>query len=136
MLKQILSISGKPGLYNLISQGKNMIIVESLLDGKRIPAYSHDRVISLGDIAIFTEEDEVPLREVFDKIKTKTNGEKAISEKSQDVELEKFFAEVLPNYDRVRVRKSDIKKVFAWFNLLIEKGFVDFSEKKEEEVAQ
>lgn len=136
MLKQILSISGKPGLYNLISQGKNMIIVESLLDGKRIPAYSHDRVISLGDIAIFTEEDEVPLREVFDKMKTKTNGEKAISEKSQDAELEKFFAEVLPNYDRARVRKSDIKKVFAWFNLLIEKGFADFSEKKEEEVAQ
>lgn len=132
MLKKILSISGKPGLFSLVSQSKNMIIVESLLDGKRIPAYSHDRVISLGDIAIFTENDETPLREVFEKMKAKTNGEKSISEKSSDAELQKYFAEVLPNYDRERVHKSDIKKVFVWFNLLIEKGYTDFSEKKEE----
>ena len=133
MLKKILSISGKPGLYELISQAKNMIIVESLIDGKRMPAYSHEKVISLGDIAIFTNEGEKPLREVFDKMKTKTNGEKAISAKSSDAELQAFFAEVLPEYDQERVHKSDIKKVFLWFNLLVEKGYTDFSEEKEEE---
>ena len=132
MLKKILSISGKPGLYELISQAKNMIIVESLVDGKRMPAYSHEKVISLGDIAIFTNEGEVPLREVFDKMKTKTNGEKAIDAKSSDAELQAFFAEVLPDYDQERVHKSDIKKVFLWFNLLVEKGYTDFSEEKED----
>lgn len=134
MLKKILSISGKPGLFKLVSQSKNMIIVESLLDGKRIPAYSHDRIISLGDIAIYTEENEVSLSEIFDKIKIQTNGEKAISEKSSDVELQKYFKEVLPNYDKSRVHKSDIKKVFAWYNLLIEKGHADFSVKTEDSV--
>jgi len=132
MLKKILSISGKPVLYELISQAKNMIIVESLVDGKRMPAYSHEKVIALGDIAIFTNSGEVPLHEVFDKMKTKTNGEKAISEKSPDTELQAFFAEVLPDYDQEKVHKSDIKKVFLWFNLLIEKGYTDFSEEKEE----
>jgi hypothetical protein len=132
MLKEILSISGKPGLYKLISQAKNMIIVESLVDGKRMPAHSHDRVISLGDVAMFTDTGEVPLREVFNKMKEKTNGEKAISEKSSDIELQKFFAEILPDYDRERVHKSDVKKLFAWFNLLIEKGYTDFSEKAED----
>jgi hypothetical protein len=133
MLKQILSISGKPGLYKLISQSKNMIIVESLLDEKRLPAYSHDRVISLGDIAIFTETEEVPLREVFNKIKEKTNSEKALSDKASDVELKAFFEEILPDYDKERVHKSDMKKVVAWFNLLIQSGYNDFSEEKEEE---
>jgi len=132
MLKKILSISGKPGLYELISQAKNMIIVESLADGKRMPAYSHEKVISLGDIAIFTNDGEVPLREVFANMIAKTNGEKVISEKSPDAELQAFFSEVLPDYDRERVHKSDIKKVFLWFNLLIEKGYTDFSEEKEE----
>ena len=132
MLKKILSISGKSGLYELISQGKNMIIVESLADGKRMPAYSHEKVIALGDIAIFTNDGEAPLRQVFANMIAKTNGEKAISEKSPDAELQAFFAEVLPDYDQERVHKSDIKKVFLWFNLLVEKGYIDFSEEKEE----
>ena len=135
MLKKILSISGKSGLYEFVSQAKNIIIVESIVDGKRMPAYSHEKVISLGDITIFTNGGDISLREVFDNMKTKTSGEKAISAKSPDADLQAFFAEVLPDYDQERVHKSDIKKIFLWFNLLIEKGYSDFSEEKEEETA-
>ena len=81
MLKEILSVSGKPGLFKLVSQGKNMLIVESLIDGKRIPAYTKDKVVSLSDIAIFTDAEEVPLAEVFEKVKAKENGEKCCSQK-------------------------------------------------------
>ena len=129
MLKKILSISGKSGLFKHISQAKNMIIVESLLDGKRQPAHSHDKVVSLNDIAIFTDEGEMKLYEVFIKLQKLNNGEKAPYE---DANAEKLLAEAVPNYDRNRVHKSDIKKIFAWYNLLIEKGFTDFSEEKEE----
>lgn len=129
MLKKILSIAGKPGLFKHISQAKNMIIVESLIDGKRQPAYSRDRVVSLGDISIFTDEGETSLREIYQKLKEKTNG-RTISANEQ--EQPKMLAEVLPNYDRERVHKSDIKKLFAWYNLLIEKGFSDFSEEQED----
>jgi hypothetical protein len=131
MLKKILSISGKSGLFKLISQGKNMIIVESLIDKKRTPSYSHEKVVSLGDIAIFTEDEEVPLREVFDKIKTKENGSVvSVDPKSDAKLLQTYFAEVLPDFDRERVFPSDIKKVIIWYNLLINNGITDFKEEE------
>ncbi len=134
MLKTILSISGKPGLFKLISQGKNMLIVESLSDKKRIPAYAKDKVISLGDIAIYTEEEEVPLHEVLTSIKNKENGEKAslIPSTAKPDELRKYLEEVLPTFDRERVYPSDIKKLISWYNLLVEQGMTDFTPKEEE----
>lgn len=134
MLKKILSISGKPGLYKLVSQGKNMLIVESLLTGKRIPAYAHDKVISVGDIAIFTEGGEAPLPDVMNKIKEKENGGVAsVSTKAEDNVLRNYFAEILPDFDRERVYTTDIKKLLGWYNLLVEKGLTDFVEEKAEE---
>ena len=101
MLKEILSISGKSGLFKLVSQGKNMLVVESLTDGKRIPAYARDKVVSLGDIAMFTETDEVPLAQVLEKLKAKENGASCnIDPKADNNALRDFMAEVLPNYDR------------------------------------
>ena len=112
MLKTILSISGKPGLYKLVSQAKNMLIVESLQTGKRQPAYAHEKIISLGDIAIFTDEDDVPLGEVLESIKKKENGGKvSLDIKKADSEtLRAYLADVLPNFDRERVYVTDIKK--------------------------
>lgn len=134
MLKTILSIAGKPGLYRLVSHGKNMLIVESLTDKKRIPAYAKDKVISLGDIAMYTDADEVPLHEVLTNLKNKENGEKAtISTSAKPEELRNFFAEVLPNFDRERVYPSDIKKLISWYNLLIEAGITDFTPEEEPE---
>ena len=129
MLKAILSISGKPGLYKLVSQAKNMLIVESVVTGKRTPAYAHDKVISLGDIAIFTESGEVPLREVLVKVKEKENGAVAsIDLKSNPDVLRKYFAEVLPDFDRDRVYVNDIKKLILWYNILVSNGITDFGE--------
>ena len=137
MLKKILSISGKPGLFRLISRGKNMIIVESLLTGSRQPAYSNEKIVSLGDIAIFKEDGEEPLRNVLKAIKAKENGEQVtLSSKASNDELKKFLGEVLPDFDRVRVYPSDIKKLIGWYNMLVEKE-IDFEteETSEEEVA-
>ncbi|MEI7676308.1 MAG: DUF5606 domain-containing protein [Bacteroidales bacterium] len=140
MLKTILSISGKPGLYKLLSQGKSALIVESLIDGKKIPAHSRDKVISLNDIAIYTEEEEKPLREVLQLIFDKQAGAKVAIDLKKDVNgIKTFFAEVLPTYDRERVYPTDIKKLLSWYNLLVEKGLTDFSVKeapKEETVAE
>ena len=137
MLKTILSISGKPGLYKLISQAKNMLIVESLQTGKRQPAYAHEKIISLGDIAIFTDEDDVPLGEVLNAIKTKENGAKvSLDIKKADNEASRaYLAEVLPNFDRERVYTTDIKKLISWYNLLIETGNADFVEEKKTDEA-
>jgi len=133
MLKKILSISGKPGLYELVSQGKNMLIVESLKEKKRMPAYSHEKIISLADIAIFTDEDEVPLRKVLISIKEKENGAKSsLDLKCDNKMLREYFASVLPNFDRERVYPTDIKKIIAWYNLLIETGKDEFTEETEE----
>ena len=129
MLKEILSVSGKPGLFKLVSQGKNMLIVESLIDGKRIPAYTKDKVVSLSDIAIFTEAEEVPLSEVFEKVKAKENGEKcSVDAKADNDVLRKYMAEILPEYDRERVYPSDIRKLISWYNILINSNFTTFVE--------
>ena len=129
MLKTILSISGKPGLYKLVSHGKNMLIVESLTDNKRVPAYAKDKVISLGDIAIYTDETEVPLHEVLTSVKNKEEGKAAslVPSKATTDQLRAYFAEVLPSYDRERVYPSDIKKLLSWYNILINAGITDFT---------
>lgn len=135
MLKTILSISGKPGLYKLVSQGKNMLIVESLsADKKRFPTYSHEKIISLGDIAMYTDEEEVPLKDVLTSIKAKENGA-AISidvKKASQDELRDYLNEVLPNYDRDRVYVNDIKKLISWYNILIANGITDFQQEEKE----
>lgn len=137
MLKTILSISGKPGLYKLVSRGKNMLIVESIADKKRFPAYGNEKIISLGDIAMYTDGDDVPLQQVLLAMKTKENGAVvALDVKKASVnELGAYLAEVLPNYDRDRVHVSDIKKLITWYNLLINAGLSDFEEEVSEESA-
>lgn len=128
MLKTILAISGKPGLYKLISQAKNMLIVESVADKKRMPVYASDKVISLGDIAMYTDANEVPLATVLESIKQKENGEQVQLDykKASGEELGEFMAAILPNYDRDRVRTSDIKKLIQWYNLLVAGGETEF----------
>lgn len=127
MLKTILSISGKQGLFRLINQGKNMLIVESLMTGKRTPAYAHDKIISLGDIAIYTVENDVPLADVLETVREK-NESKKVDTKSlgSDEEIRAYFKEILPDYDEERVYTTDIKKVFSWYNQLIDAGFESF----------
>lgn len=136
MLKTILAISGKPGLFKLVSQGKNMLIVEAIATGKRTPAYAHDKVISLGDIAIYTLEEDVPLGNVLEAIKTKTGGQPVdIKAFEDDAAMRAYFKEVLPDFDEERVYTNDIKKVLSWYNLLIAAGITDFAEKEEETTA-
>lgn len=134
MLKTILSISGKPGLYKLISQGKNMLIVESLIDKRRVPAYGNEKIISLGDIAMYTDAEDIPLSKVLDSMKQKENGQAASLDpkKASQEALHTYLAEVLPDYDRDRVHTSDIKKLIAWYNLLVKSGLTDFAEAETE----
>lgn len=113
----------------MVSQGKNMLIVESLTEKKRMPAYAHEKIISLADIAIFTDDNEVPLKNVFNSIKEKEAGKEAsVSPKGTPEELREYFAAILPNFDRNRVYPSDIRKVISWYNLLVASGKDDFSE--------
>ena len=134
MLKTILAVSGKPGLYKLISQAKNMLIVESLVEKKRTPVYASDKVISLGDIAMYTNEGEVSLANVLETIKQKENGQVVPLnyKKASPDELRHFIEEILPNYDEDRVHISDIKKLIQWYNLLVSNGETDFTEKETE----
>ena len=128
MLKTVLSIAGKPGLYKLVSQGKNMLIVESLIDKKRFPAYGNEKIISLGDIAMYTDAEDVPLKDVLLAMREKENGAAASLDwkKASAEELRDYLAEVLPAFDRDRVHTSDIKKLIAWYNLLVSSGMTDF----------
>lgn len=140
MLKTILSISGKPGLYKLISQGKNMLIVESIsADKKRFPAHGSEKVISLADIAMYTDDSEVPLKEVLASVLKKENGAVASidAKKATADQLRAYFAEILPNFDRDRVYVTDIKKLISWYNILVTNGITDFeTEAVAEEVAE
>ena len=131
MLETILAISGKPGLYKLISRGNRSLIVAKLDEAKkRMPAFAADKVISLADIAMYTDDGEVPLREVLESVKKKENGEISSFDyrKASKAELETYFAEVLPNFDRDRVYPTDIKKLIGWYNLLVKAGITDFAE--------
>ncbi len=136
MLEKILAISGKPGLYKLVSQGNRSLIVETLdAQKKRMPIFGTDHVISLADVAMYTDEEEVPLRSVLQSILEKENGQKTALDyrKASKDELSDFLAAVLPNYDRDRVYPADMKKLIQWYNLLIENGITDFKEPKGEE---
>lgn len=117
-LKGILAISGHQGLYKLISQAKNSIIVESLIDKTRMPAYASTKISALEDIAIYTETEEVPLKDVFKNIFDKEKGNQSISHKSSNEEIKSYFEEILPTYDRDRVYVSDMKKIINWYNIL------------------
>ena len=135
MLEKILAISGKPGLYKLVSRGNNSLIVETLdAQKKRLPVFGTDKVISLADIAMYTDEEEVPLRRVFKNIREKEDGKKTSLDykKASKDELAAFMAEALPNYDRDRVYPADMKKLAQWYNILIENEITDFEEPKTE----
>lgn len=134
MLKKILSISGKPGLFRLISNGKNMLIVESLATGKRMPAYAHDKVVSLGDISIYTNDGDMPLPEVLEKLKEVANGEKInIKAIGNDAAVREYFKKVLPDFDEDRVYTTDIRKLLSWYNDLIAANVTEF---KDNEIAE
>lgn len=138
MKKTILSIAGKPGLYALVSRGNRMLIVEALENGKRMPAYSNDRITSLNDIAIYTEDEEVPLLDVLQAVKEKESGKETAFnyKKASKDELFSYFEAVLPKFDQDRVHPSDIKKLLSWYNLLVKSGNTDFEEEPEEEAAE
>lgn len=134
-LEKILSVAGKPGLYKLITQTRTGFVAESLLDGKKISVGLRSNVSVLSEIAIYTLDQELPLREVFLKIQEKENGEKtSVSHKDEKIKLEEYFFEVLPNYDEDRVYASDIKKIIQWYNILVDKDLADFSKEETKEI--
>lgn len=135
-LRTVLSVSGKPGLFKLIAHQKSGVLVESLLDGKRTAISANASVSSLGDIAIYTYEEEVPLREVFKAMAEVTEGKEALSHKSAKDDLEDFFGEVLPKFDQERVYASDIKKVVQWFNILVKNDLLGILEEEVSEDAE
>ena len=135
MQQTILAISGKPGLYKLVTRGKNNLIVEALdATHRRMPAFATDRITSLSDIAMFTETDDIPLMDVFENIKTHEGGKQIAIDpkKASTKELQDYFTKVLPEWDRDRVHVSDIKKLISWYNILVEAGITDFKEEEEE----
>ncbi len=134
MIEPVLSISGKPGLYKLISRGNHNLIVEALdATHKRMPTFATDRITSLNDIAMFTETDDVPLMDVLENLKSLEGGQKAsINEKkASGDELRAYFTKVLPEWDQDRVQNSHIKKLISWYNILIEAGITDFKDPEE-----
>ena len=127
MIKGILSIAGRPGLYKLVQSGRGSLIVEQLSTGKRLPVQQRDRVISLADVAMYTDGDDVPLGEVLTSLYNVAEG-KEVDVKTVETEgLREFFAKVLPTYDRDRVHISDIRKLLSWYNVLVAAGVTDFS---------
>lgn len=135
MLKKILAISGKPGLYKLLSRGNRCLIVESLDEKKkRMPAQGSDKVISLNDIAMYTEDEEVPLPQVFDALSKVQEGKPVTMDykKADKDELFELFAQVLPTFDRDRVHASDVKKLIQWYNILLKNGITEFLPTEEE----
>lgn len=125
-LKDILAISGQPGLYKYVAQSQRGVIVESLIDGKRMNASATSRVSALTEISMFTEGEDIALADVFTNIWNYTEGKEAISHKESADKIQAEFAKVLPEYDRDRVHVSDMKKCFAWYNLLVKAGFTEF----------
>jgi hypothetical protein len=132
-LSKILSITGKPGLYLILSQTKSGALVESLLDKKRFPVFINEKISTLSEISIFTIEEDISLKEVLHSIYKKENGGKCIDTKSDNNALKNYMLEVLPNYDQDRVYVSDMKKLFSWYNLLQSVDMLDFSEETKPE---
>lgn len=134
MLREIISITGKPGLFRMLSHGNRRIIVEDITSGKRSSALERDKIVSLGDIAMYTHGDDKPLGEILDLVYANREGKpidiKALSDASG---LRSLFAEILPDYDEERVHDSDIRKLFQWYNLLVGAGFTKFAEEEKAE---
>ena len=135
MLKEILAITGKPGLYKIVSHGGKTLIVEELTSGKRFPISARERVVSLGDIAMYTESEDKPLGEILDIIYAKEKGNKLdVKGIMADKGLKAQFEEYVPDFDKERVHDSDVKKLFSWYNLLVDNGFTKFSEEEKEDL--
>ncbi len=132
-LDDILSIGGKPGLYKLVKATRQGVLVESLLDQKRMPVSQRADVSALSDIAIYTYEEELPLNEVYDRLFEKLNGEKALdAKKASGDELREFMSDFLPDYDEDRVYTSHLKKLFSWYNLLHDCDLLNRNEEQAE----
>lgn len=134
MIRNILAIAGRPGLFKIVKQGKNMLIVSQLATGKCQPAYARDKVSSLGDISIYTVTDDKPLSEVLELIRDKNDGKKIdIKALGGDAEIRQYFAGILPEFDNDRVYTADIKKIFSWYNQLVDAGITDFTNSEDTE---
>lgn len=134
MLKGIIAITGKPGLYKLLSRGKNNLIVENITTGKRTPTYPHEKVVSIPDISIYTEGGDTPLTDVLQKVYEVTEGKPVDLKNFADGDaLREYFGTILPDFDRERVYTTDIKKLFSWYNILISAGITEF---KNQEIAE
>lgn len=134
MLKEILSITGKPGLFKILSHNGKTLIVEELSTGKRFPVSAREKVVSLGDIAMYTESDDKPLGEILDVIYEKESGKKLnVKEIISTTGLKAKFEEYIPDFDKDRVHDSDVKKLFTWYNLLVDNGFTKFTEEQKAE---
>ena len=135
MLKNILAITGKPGLYRLVNRGTNMLIVESLLDGKRMPTYARDKIISLADVSMYTNGDDIELWKVLEAACKKEDGKPcAIDAKKADNKVVlAWFDEVLPDWDRDRVYPTDVRKLISWYNILINAGITTFKPEEDNE---
>ena len=132
-MREILAITGKPGLFKIVSHTGKSLIVEDLVSGKKFPVSPRDRVMSLGDIAMYTESEDKPLGEILDAVYAKENGNKLdVKEIISGEGLKSKFGEIVPDFDKERVHDSDIKKLFTWYNLLLEKGYTKFTEEQEE----
>ncbi|MFZ4521457.1 MAG: DUF5606 domain-containing protein [Bacteroidales bacterium] len=127
-LSKILSIAGKNGLFKVVSQGKNTVIVESLNDNKRFPAFGHEKMSSLEEISVFTTGEDISLKDVFKAFYEKLEGKPAIDHKADNNTLKKFFLEMVPEFDQERVYVSDIKKMVSWYNVLLDHKLIDFTE--------
>jgi hypothetical protein len=128
MLKGIMSISGQPGLYKMVAEAKNRIIVESLTTGKRIPVSTTAKISSLEEIAIYTQSGDISLKEVLKSISEKELGNLLPDPKGSNQDIRSFFEKVLPEYDQERVYVSDIRKILIWYSILQENNLLDFSE--------
>lgn len=131
-LTKILSISGKPGLFKMIGDAKNKIIIESLMDGKRYPAFSHDKISSLKEISIYTETDDLPLEDAFKNLFKALDGKTIENpKKMSSADLKALFEKAVPDYDKESVYVSNMKSVFSWYNILVEKNLIDLEEEEE-----
>ena len=130
-LTKILAITGRPGLYKMITQGKNTVIVESLIDQKRIPVFGHEKMSTLEEISIFTTGEDLPLKDLLKTLHEKLEQQPAIDPKSSDDKtLKAFFESVVPDYDKERVYSSDIKKILNWYNMLVDSNMLEFEEEE------
>jgi len=127
---KILSISGKPGLYKVLSQGKNAVIVESLTDQKRFPVFGHEKMSSLDEISVYTKGEDLPLKDIFKSFQAKLEGKEALDPKSDNKSITAFFLEMVPEYDPEKVYSSDIRKMLTWYNLLHANNLLEFQEEK------